>query len=326
MKISHGGSNRDLAWWVPGCLVRLTWLCLTGRAEHVLCGDALMNALCAPALKIFQVPSATMIHGLDITYGNRLYSAVVIPQLRRAAVVIANSTATSRRAVEFGVPENRLAVLRLGIEPPPAGRPGRQEARVALRRRFGLADDAVMLLTLGRLVPRKGVRWFTKSVLPQLDEDVQYLIAGQGPEEASITAAAKTAGVAKRVHLLGLVTDQLREELMAGADIFVASNIPVPGDIEGFGLVAVEAATRDTIVVAADLEGLKDAVIDGHTGILLPPGDARAWTSRLAGLLADRGKLASLGDQFGKKARDIYSEEAMGQALCALLGIGPARA
>lgn len=321
VRISHGGTNRQLARWVPGCLARLTWLCLTGRAEYVLCGDALVNALCAPVLKVFRVPCATMIHGLDVTYGSRLYRALALPPLWRATVVIANSSATAQRAASAGLPSDRVAVLRLGIEPPPA-RPARPAARAALLQRLGLPADARLLLHLGRLVSRKGVAWFTASVIPQLDEDVHYLIAGQGPEQAAIQSAAETAGVAKRVHLLGLVPDEIREELMAAADIFVASNVPVPGDIEGFGLVAVEAATRDTVVVAADLDGLKDAVTDGQTGILLPPGDTSAWTSRLSDLLAEPEQLASLGKRFGATARDLYSEEAMGQALCALLGIG----
>lgn len=322
VKISHGGSNRELIWWVPSCLVRLTWLCLAGKAEYVLCGDALMNALCTPVLKIFRVPQATMIMGLDVTYDNAFYRALVHPALRRSTRVIAISAATASKAIEIGVPEERIAVLRLGVEVPPAGLPGRAMAAAGIRRRLCLADDAAILLTLGRLVRRKGARWFAESVLPQLDPHVHYVIAGQGPEEALIRAAAESVGVADRVHLLGRVTDDTREELMAGADVFLAPNVPVAGDMEGFGLVTVEAAMRGTLVVAADLEGIKDAVAPGRTGILLPAGDVTAWVSELTGLLSDREKLAGTGDRFRADTQELYSLQAMGRALSASLGLG----
>jgi phosphatidyl-myo-inositol dimannoside synthase len=319
IKISHGGPNRQLAWWVPGCLVRLAWLCLTGQAGHVLCGDALMNAVCAPVLRIFGVPRSTVVHGLDITHDNRLYRALVYPPLRRTTQVIANSAATADKAREAGVPGDRIAVLRLGVELPPATLPARPAAAAAIRGRLSLADDDVVLLTLGRLVRRKGVRWFTAAVLAELEPHVHYVVAGHGPEETPIRAAAESAGVAGRLHLLGTVTDEERDELMTGADLFVAPNIPVADDMEGFGLVTVEAAMRGTLVVAADLEGIKDAVVNGQTGILLPPGDVTAWVSRLTDLLADRGKLADIGDRFGADTRKLYSQEAMGQGLSALI-------
>ncbi|MBO0822407.1 MAG: glycosyltransferase family 4 protein [Actinobacteria bacterium] len=322
LKISHGGSNRQLTWWVPVALARLTWLCLTRQAEYVLCGDALMNALCAPVAKIFRVPCATMIMGLDVTYESAIYRALVHGPLRQATRVIAISSATGDKARSFGVSADRIAVLRLGVEAPPAGRLDRPAAAAAIRDRLGLTTDAVILLTLGRLVRRKGVRWFTETVLGHLDPRVHYVVAGQGPEEPLILAAAESAGAASRLHLLGRVPDDVRDELMTGADAFLAPNIPVQGDMEGFGLVAVEAGMRGTLVLAADLEGLKDAVTSGQTGILLPPGDAPAWISKLTGLLADPQQLASLGSQFGAQTRELYSEQAMGRALCALLGLG----
>jgi glycosyltransferase involved in cell wall biosynthesis len=205
------------------------------------------------------------------------------------------------------------------VQRPPAGLAGRPEARAAIRRGLSLADDQVVLLTLGRLVRRKGVRWFTEFVLPQLGEHVHYVVAGEGPEEELIRAAAGAAGVSTRLHLLGRVADGEREELLTGADVFLQPNIPVPGDIEGFGLVTVEAAMRGTPVVAAKLEGIQDAVVNSRTGILLPPADAAAWVSELNGLLAVPLELRALGDRFRADAEELYSEEGMGRTLCAEL-------
>lgn len=319
VKISNGHANRDLIWWVPACLARLTWLGLRRQVEYVLCGDALMNALCAPVLKAFRIPRATMIHGLDVTYENKFYRGLVHPALGSAARVIAVSTATAEKARESGVPADRIAVLRLGVERPPAGLADRPEARAVIRRRLSLADDQVVLLSLGRLVRRKGVRWFTEFVLPQLGEHIHYVVAGEGPEKEAIRATADAVGVSARLHLLGHVTDDMREELLAGADLFLQPNIPVPGDMEGFGLVTVEAAMRGTPVVAAKLEGIQDAVVDSRTGILLPPADATTWLSELTRLLDGPQDLLALGDRFRADAEQLYSEERMGRALCAQL-------
>ena len=322
VKISYGGANRGLIWWVPACLARLAWLCLRRRAEYVLCGDALMNALCAPVLKVAGVPRPALIHGLDVTYQNALYRALVYPPLRSAPRVIAVSAATADKARAAGVPAGRIAVLRLGVERPPAGLASRPEARAAIRRRLSLADDQIVLVSLGRLVRRKGVRWFTESVLPRLPGNVHYVVAGDGPEERPIRAAAAAAGVSARLHMLGRVAGDVREELLAGADLFLQPNIPVPGDMEGFGLVTVEAAMRGTPVVAAGLEGIKDAVVDSRTGILLPPADAETWVRELTSLLSAPLDLVPLGERFRTDAQELFSEEGMGRALCAQLPAG----
>jgi glycosyltransferase involved in cell wall biosynthesis len=108
---------------------------------------------------------------------------------------------------------------------------------------------------------------------------------------------------------------------LRGVDLFVQPNIPVPGDMEGFGLVTIEAAMRGTPVVAADLEGIKDAVVDGHTGILLAPQDGQAWVDRLSLLVADRRALVRLGAEFQVVVRKLHGEAAMARALAEQLGL-----
>ncbi|HSV39670.1 MAG TPA: glycosyltransferase [Nocardioidaceae bacterium] len=318
-KISHGGGNRALMWWVPLCLLRLIWLCLRGRVEYVLCGDALMNSLCAPILRLFGVRRFTMVMGLDVTYEQRFYRSLVHPRLRSAEHVIAISQATADATASIGVRADRLSVLRLGVSTP-GQTPDHATARALLVSRLGLDADKQVLLTLGRLVPRKGVRWFVDEVLPRLPDSVHYAIAGAGPELDAIRDAADRRGVADRCHLLGNVDDEYREVLMRGCEIFVQPNVAVPGDMEGFGLVTVEAAMRDTLVVAADLEGIKDAVIPESTGFLLESADPDAWVLKLRELLASPVTTEEQGVRFGAEARRVYSDLAMGTALAKLLG------
>jgi phosphatidylinositol alpha-1,6-mannosyltransferase len=308
--IAHGGANSRLPLWLPGALGRLLWLVLRRRVSFVLTGDALAFAIVSPFLRLLRVPHATMVMGLDITYSNPAYKALVLPPLRRASSVLAISAATASSAVAVGVPESRVTVIRLGVEVPAMA--SRVEARAALLAHLGLSSDARVLLTLGRLVPRKGALWFAREVLPLLDSSVHYVVAGDGPSRAALEA------VGGNVHLLGRIDDDLRETVLRGADVFVQPNVAVPGDMEGFGLVTIEAALRGTPVVAADLEGLKDAVVHGETGLLLPSGDAALWASEVTRLLADPS-LDALGLRFQAAAGNLYGETAMGDALVSAL-------
>jgi glycosyltransferase involved in cell wall biosynthesis len=317
--IAHGGSNRLLPVWLPGAVIRTSWLVATRRVGFVLTGDALMYAVLAPFLRLFRARHATMVMGLDLTFENRLYRAVVHRLLRGSPRVIAISAATAEAARGFGVPAEHVHVVRLGVSAPDVSLAQRQACRQELVRRFGVSDDTVFLLTLGRLVRRKGARWFVDQVLSQLPAHVHYIVAGEGPEAVPLRAAVEARQMTPRVHLLGSVDDETRELVMQGADLFVQPNIRVPGDMEGFGLVTIEAALRGTPVAAADLEGIKDAVVDGETGMLLPPEDAGAWAARLNELVVDRGALDHLGQRFRASAGDRFGEESMGEALFGLL-------
>jgi glycosyltransferase involved in cell wall biosynthesis len=315
--IAHGGSNRTLPWFVVTMLPRLAVLLLRRRVELVVAGDVLVNALVAPLTRLAGVPRCTMVMGLDLLFDNPLYRVLVRRPLRRTDSVMAISDATARVAGDIGVSRDHVHVVRLGIPVPPAV--ARDVAADGVRRLLGLDDDVVVLLTLGRVIPRKGARWFVEEVMPRLPGSAHYVVAGRGPDEDAVREAAVRAGVAGRVHVLGRVDEHSRDLLLTGADLFVQPNVPVPGDMEGFGLVTIEAALRGTPVVAADLEGIKDAVIDGRTGLMLPPGDARAWADRLRALLAAPTELASIGARFRSEAERLYSEDVMGEQIAAVL-------
>jgi glycosyltransferase involved in cell wall biosynthesis len=88
-------------------------------------------------------------------------------------------------------------------------------------------------------------------------------------------------------------------------DVFVMPNIQVPGDVEGFGVVALEACLAERCVMAADLEGIRDAIQDGENGLLVPPGDAGAQSTMILRLLKDNG----MRDSLGRRARDVVVDK-----------------
>lgn len=303
-------------WWLPVTLVRMHRVVRADRPDVVLLGDALMNAVATWLLRLHRMPHATMVMGLDVTFDSSVYRKIVVRHLRAAPLIIAISDATARAVRAAGVEDDHLRVLRLSVAPPADMAP-REQARAELRRRFDVPDDAVVLVTLGRLVRRKGVAWFAAQVLPHLvrERPVVHLVAGAGPAEDRIQRVVRSRRLEGVVRLLGRVDAPTRELLLRGADLFVQPNIHVYGDMEGFGLVNVEAAVRDLPVLAADIEGIPDAVVDGGTGWLVTSQDAPRWRRRLGEVTADLDELAGHGRRFGRTARDLYSPERFARTL-----------
>ncbi len=124
-----------------------------------------------------------------------------------------------------------------------------------------------------------------------------YVLAGDGPERNVIESTLKELSLETRVLLLGRVSDEERNLLLHTADIFIQPNIPVPGDMEGFGIAVIEAALLGRPVIASELEGLKDAIIPDENGLLVPPLDTEAWKQALASLSDSPEKRHALGQK-----------------------------
>jgi len=307
-------SNPNLLWWVPVTAVRLAVDVARNRSASYLFGDALAWALFSWIPRLGRRPAFTMVCGLDITYSNPIYRIPVHSALRRASRVLAISSATLGEAIKAGVDPARAEVLTMGVVPEKPTGTARATARAEVRKRYGLPDDAIVMLTTGRLVERKGVRWFVDTVMPGLDTRFHYLVVGNGAQADLIRETAEKRGVADRVHLLGYVSDDDRTFLLESSDFFIQANVPVEHDMEGFGLVVVEAAQAGLLTVAAPIEGLADSVRPDVTGVTIPSGDGPAWVAGLTAL-ADDPERDARAERFREAALRIFSLETMGTEL-----------
>jgi glycosyltransferase involved in cell wall biosynthesis len=127
---------------------------------------------------------------------------------------------------------------------------------------------------------------------------------GAGPDQPHLTPLL-AALPADRLRHLTWVTDQELPDLYRGANLFVMPNIEVPGDIEGFGLVALEAAANGTFTVGSDVSGVNEAVVEGTTGMLLPPGDAKRYVE----VIADFTQVPEKAEELGRLAEDFAHRE-----------------
>jgi phosphatidylinositol alpha-1,6-mannosyltransferase len=157
-----------------------------------------------------------------------------------------------------------------------------------------LPPGALLLFSVGRHQERKGFHWFVEEVMPRLPADVVYLLAGSGPMTPAIRDAVHRHGLEDRVRILGRVDEELLATLFRGADVFVMPNVPVPGDMEGFGVVMLEAGLSGLPILAADLEGIRDVVHPGENGELLPTRDAGAWVDAIVRARSQEGSRAEI--------------------------------
>jgi len=299
--IKWGGSNKLLPIVYFGLLAQALWYGLTRRPDVIYLQDGIMAPLGWIVKGVLRRPTVMTIHGLEVTYQNALYRRMVIPYIGRATRLIAVSNETAR-IVEQRLPGTHAEVIFNGLDDNFYDPRPRAEQLAVIARETGIPlgnlQKRKLLYTNGRLVTRKGVLWFIQHIAPKLPPNTLYLVSGDGPDRERIQATIVRLHLEDRVKLLGRVSDEVRQALYNAADIFVMPNIPVADDMEGFGLVALEAASCGRMVLAAKLEGIQDAIIDGKNGRLIKPRDAAAWTRAITSELNARSISAEAARRF----------------------------
>ncbi len=186
------------------------------------------------------------------------------------------------------------------------------------RRELGLEGKRVMV-TLSRLVPRKGIDT-TLEALPAIVRevpDLQYVIAGSGPDRARLEALASRLGVLPWVRFLGKVPDADVPPLLHMADLFVMPAREERPDVEGFGLVFLEANACGTAVIGSTSGGISDAVLDGVTGLLVPPEAPGPLAEAAIRLLNDAELRHRLGEAGRARVLREFTWERMADQLSA---------
>ncbi|HEX2208739.1 MAG TPA: glycosyltransferase family 4 protein [Longimicrobium sp.] len=232
--------------------------------------------------------------GRDVTLPTIGYQWYVRRVLGSLDAVFPISRATAQECARRGMPPSRMHVVPCGVDGQLFNAPrDRRAARRELLRAIGespatIPDDALILVSVGRHQERKGFQWFTDRVMPRLPKDVIYLITGEGPMTGRIQEAIDRHGLHGSVRMLGKVDEEMLSRLYRGADLFVMPNVHVKGDIEGFGVVMLEAGMCGMPVLAADLEGISDVVREGENGHLVPSEDADAFLGLVLRYRGDR--------------------------------------
>ncbi|MEL0168769.1 MAG: glycosyltransferase [Pseudomonadaceae bacterium] len=259
------------------------WISLRWRPDTVLAGSGLTAPLAWLLSKLCGAKSAAYLHGFDITVDHAVYRKLWRPTFKMLDRVIVNSTPTRQLAVDAGVSEQRLSIVFPGVSLPESPQPADRLA--AFRAQHDLVGKKI-LLSVGRLTTRKGLREFVELSLPAIVEaepNAVLVVVGEAPKNSlgagiqsveSIKAEAAAVGVAKHIRFLGVITDQAElATAYEAADVHVFPVRHIPDDPEGFGMVAIEAAAHGLPTVAFATGGVVDAVDNTKSGYLVQAGD-----------------------------------------------------
>lgn len=285
------------------------------KHDAVILGDGVLSPL-GVILKLFYPKKKVIciIHGLDVTFAlknsllGRIYKAINIPSQKKMDKLIMVGNETLREAEKAGIPRKKCVFIPNGFDP---NEIYQEHSRKELEKLLGMnLNEKKVIFRGGRFVKHKGVEWFIRNVMPQLPEHYIFVaaggivfskIAGDKNEYPSMKKATEEIRLTQRVKLLGNLSRADMKILFNTADLYVSPNIKVPGSMEGFGINAIEGAGCKKVVLASNLEGLKDAVQEGKNGFLLPPEDAGVWIKKIIELLSND----KYRKKFGEKARQF---------------------
>ena len=242
------------------------------------------------------IPYCVYAHGEEI--GTACSSRQLTFLMRRvygsARRVIANSENTRRLLRGVGIPDSAIVVIHPGVDTDRFS-PGGGAALV--RARLGLNGHRV-LLTVARLQRRKGHDTVIKA-LPTVQAvipDVRYLIVGSGEEETALRALAAGQSVAGLVEFVGQVPSDSLPDYYRACDVFILANREeAHQDIEGFGIVFLEANAASKPVVAGRSGGTSEAVVDGETGVLVDAEDSGTVANAIVSLLSNPERSLRMG-------------------------------
>ena len=285
------------------------------RITVVFGGSVLATPLVLVLARLFGRRAVVQAHGLDIIYRGFLYRQLCVGWLKYCDYVVANSGYTAELAQARGILHERLAIIPPGVDAEHFT--GSVDVN-AIMQNLGVAERKIILY-VGRLAKRKGVKEFIENSLVRILREmpeVCFLVVGGAPTDSlvhsedrvsEIEAAISRARITEQVRLLGPVCDDEIIKLYQISDVVVLPGLDLQDDVEGFGIVALEAASAGKPVVATRVGGIPDAVQDGNSGILVEPGDYSGLTRAIIELLRDGSWRAALGEYGRSRVREQFS-------------------
>jgi glycosyltransferase involved in cell wall biosynthesis len=286
----------------PALLVRIARLLRSGDYQlvhsHLVHADwhAAVASAAAPG-----IPLVSTKHNDDPFRRTWPFRAVERALSNRCAATITISDALRDFTLRYSPPRREITTVLYGLKVPPQA-PER-----------GSELDQPTLLAVARLVRQKGLDILIRAMRP-IRESVpgtRLLIAGDGPEQPALERLARELGVEQSVSLLGHRDDV--EQLMRRAWLLVH-----PSRWEGFGLVLLEAMRQGLPVVAARVSAVPEIVVDGGTGLLVPPEDARALAGAVIRALDDERFRRAAGARGFERLVERFSAERMARETAAI--------
>lgn len=317
--------------------------CLKEHADIdlIYVNEGLLACFVARFKRWTKIPIVATIHGLDIVFPNVFYQYFVKKQLSKLDGLIAVSRATQEVCIERGISPNKVFIVPNGVDHELAVVKRDPEFLSKFEEKYQLQlQNKKVLVTMGRPVKRKGFSWMVKKVMPYLSKDTILVLVGPrkgirypflnylpsfisrqlevllsiANDEKELVKGTQISANKHRILEVGKLPFEEVVQLLKMAHLFVMPNKKVLGDMEGFGLVALEAAISGTPVVASGIEGIKDAVHEGGNGYLLPAESPSVWIDKIKDILKQEKALTQFSQEVSPYTIAEFSWEKMVKA------------
>jgi len=293
------------------------WRTWRDSPEIIHAGDLYPPGLIAWIInKVTGIPYVIYSHGEEITQTDRFrYQPRARDRIYKgAAIVIANSEFTRKQLLRIGVSEDHIVKITPAVD---ADRFRAEPPDEELKRQYNLNSKTV-ILTVARLVPRKGHRAALQAFAGVCREfpESHYLIAGTGPEEPKLRQFVEQLGIQGRVTFTGYVASETLPNLYNLCDIMLLANREeADGDVEGFGIVFLEANAAGKPVIGGRSGGAIEAVADGVTGRLVDPDSSIELETALRELLSDPQLRQTMGVDGRRRVESEFNWKQRAQSL-----------
>ena len=256
---------------------------------------------------IFRIPHVLFVNGTEINFLKskkseyRLFRFVA----GHSQKIIALANFQADLLKKLAIDENKIVVAHGGVDFPRFEKKDEKLIQ-SLKEKYNIGTKKV-LLTVGRLVPRKG----HSSVILALKEAIKtypkvvYFIVGRGPERENLSKLTEDSGLSNCVKFTGFVSDEEIIAFLHLCDIFVLPNKVVNGDYEGFGIVFAEANACGKPVIGGKSGGVSDIIKEGVNGYLVDPENIMELKEKILEILENE----KLARQLGLKGREMARNE-----------------
>jgi phosphatidylinositol alpha-1,6-mannosyltransferase len=276
-------------------------------------GSVLVTPVVLLLARLFGRRAVVQTHGLDLVYPNRLYQLLCVRWLKFCDRVIANSAYTASLASQKSAAQGRIIVIPPGVHLEAFARPVNV---TAVKKEFGLSEKTILFV--GRLARRKGIKEFIQNSLATIVRQVPevcFVVVGDNPNESlthrhdvlsDLQTVISEMTVQDHVKLLGALDDDKVIKLYQACDVVILPSLPTAEDVEGFGIVLLEAAAAAKPVVTTRTGGVSDAIEDGASGILVAPGDYELMSRSIIELLSNEKTSSGIGEYARRRVKEKF--------------------
>lgn len=306
-------SSRLRPRWLPA-LYWTWWMCRKERPHALIVSHVLPMGQVARFVKTtLGIPYVVVLHGMDVasavSAGGRKKAAAG-RALKDADLIVTNSAYTALWLATYGLDPAKAVVV-----PPPPSVPLEDEPdpedRRAMRSMLGVSDDTFVMVSVGRLVRRKGFDTAIRaaSKLATAGRKIRYVIVGAGPDRERLEHIVAELDVAHVVSFMGGVDTHALASAYAAADAFIMTPRAEGPDVEGFGIVYLEAGLMRLPVIGSRTGGVPEAVRHETTGLLVDPDDADGTAKAIERLMDDPEMAKRLGAAGRARVLEEFGED-----------------